>query len=180
MPRKKVEALPIVSRNWAWLLTLGILFVVLGAIGLGMVIGLTLASMMFLGVLLLIAGIIQIVDVFKSRGWEGVLWHAFVAVLYLIAGGLVIYEPFLASSIITAMLAGVLIIIGITRFFMAIALRHTRGWVWLLLAGLIAFILGILILSQWPWSGLWFIGLFIAIELMMAGWTYIFLALSLR
>lgn len=33
--------------SWGWLLALGILFVILGCIGLGMVVGLTLASMLF-------------------------------------------------------------------------------------------------------------------------------------
>ncbi|HAU2340623.1 TPA: HdeD family acid-resistance protein, partial [Legionella pneumophila] len=51
---------------------------------------------------------------------------------------------------------------------------------WLLLAGITAIILGILILMQWPVSGLWIIGLFIAIELIVTGWTYIFIAISVK
>ena len=177
---KAVKIPPELSRNWGWLLGLGILFVVLGFIGLGMVVGLTLVSVLFLGVILIIAGVAQIIDVFKSSQWRGVLWHAFIAVLYIIGGGLVIYDPFLASSLITALLAAVLIIIGITRFMMAIVLRHTKEWGWLLFAGLSALVLGILILMQWPWSGLWIIGLFIAIEMIINGWTYIFIALAIR
>lgn len=169
-----------VKRSWGWLLTLGILFVILGCIGLGMVVGLTLASMFFLGVLLIIGGLLQIVDVFKSKRWKAVAWHAFIALLYLIGGGLIIYDPFMASALITALLATVLIIIGVSRFSMAVALRGTSGWVWLLLAGIIAIALGVMILLHWPMSGLWIIGLFIAIELIVDGWTYIFLALSIR
>ncbi|KTD18944.1 HdeD family acid-resistance protein [Legionella jordanis] len=167
-------------RNWGWLLALGIVFVFLGCIGLGMLVSLTLASMLFLGVLLLIGGFSQIIDAFKSKQWKAVAWHAFIAILYLIAGGLVLYDPFFASAIITALLASVLIIIGISRFFMAIMLKGAAGWGWLLFAGIIAFILGIMILMQWPVSGLWIIGLFIAIELLVSGWTYIFLALATR
>lgn len=170
----------IFKRNWGWLLALGILFVILGAIGLSMVVGLTLASVLFFGVLLLIAGGLQLVDVFRSKHWKGVLWQAFIAVLYLLGGLLVIYDPILASAVITAMLAGVLIVIGASRLAMAITLRGSKGWGWLLVAGLTAIILGTLILIHWPWSGLWFIGLFIAIELMMSGWTYILIALSVR
>ncbi|MBA2652894.1 MAG: DUF308 domain-containing protein [Tatlockia sp.] len=167
-------------RNWGWLLGLGIFFVILGCIGLGMVVGLTLASMLFLGVLLIIAGCSQFVDVFKAKEWDGVTWHAFVAALYIIGGCLVIYDPFLASAIITALLAGVLIIIGLTRFFMVLQLKESAGKIWLLLAGLIAIALGVMILTQWPISGLWVIGLFIAIEMFVDGWAYIFLALGLR
>ncbi|MFC3908046.1 HdeD family acid-resistance protein [Legionella dresdenensis] len=169
-----------IKRGWKWLLALGILFIVLGSLGLGMVVGLTFVSMIFLGALLLIAGGSQIVDAFYSKHWNGVTWHALIAVLYIIGGALVIYDPFLASSLITAMLATVLIIIGVSRLLMAMQLRHTTGWFWLFLAGLVAIALGIMILAHWPLSGLWVIGLFIAIELLVDGWTYIFLALAIR
>lgn len=168
------------KRNWGWLFALGILFIVLGTIGLGMTVGLTLVSMLFFGILLLIGGFSQIVDVFKSKQWKAVFGHALIAVLYMMAGGLVIYDPFLASSLFTGLLAGMLIIIGLTRFIMAVSLRHTEGWGWLLMAGTMSIILGALILMQWPWSGLWIIGLFIAIELIMNGWTYLFIALAIR
>src|SRR5258708_1374453 len=117
MTNAKTNLEPAKNRGWGWLLTLGILFVILGCIGLGMVVGLTLASMLFLGVLLIIAGCSQFVDVFKCKGWNGVIWHAFIAALYIIGGCIVIYDPFLASALITALLASVLIIIGLTRFF---------------------------------------------------------------
>jgi uncharacterized membrane protein HdeD (DUF308 family) len=168
------------KRSWGWLLGLGILFLILGIIGLGMTVGLTLVSVLFLGFLLLIAGISQIIDAFKSKDWDGVIWHAFIAILYILAGWVIIYDPILASSFITALLAGILIVIGITRIIMAIVLRHEKGWVWFVFAGLASLILGILILAQWPWSGLWMIGLLIAIELIVNGWMYIFIALALR
>lgn len=170
----------VAKRSWGWLLALGILFVILGCIGLGMVVGLTLASMLFLGVLLIIAGCSQFIDVFKGKNWEAVAWHALIAALYILGGSVVIYDPFLASTIITAVLASVLIIIGLTRFIMALKLRGSSGWGWLLFAGIIAIALGIMILMHWPISGLWVIGLFIAIEMIVDGWTYIFLALGLR
>ena len=168
------------KRSWGWLLGLGILFVLLGSLGLGMVVGITLFSMFFIGSLLLIAGISQIIDVFKSRHWQGALLHAWVAVLYLAGGGLIIYDPLLASSLITAALAGVLIIIGITRIGLAMTLPSKEGWGMFFVAGLSALVLGILILLQWPASGLWVIGLLISIELLICGWTYIFLAFALR
>ena len=168
------------QRNWGWLLGLGILFVILGCIGLGMVVGLTIASVLFLGVILLIAGMSQIIDVFTSHRWKGAAWHALIAILYMIGGGVVLYDPILASTVITVLIAWVLIIIGITRLIMASVLREEAGWGWLVFAGLTAIVLGVLILLQWPYSGLWVLGMFIAIELIVNGWTYIFIALASR
>ena len=168
------------SRKWGVLLGLGIFFIILGFIGMGMTIMLTLVSVMMLGVLFMIGGGAQIVDAFTSKHWQPVLLHAVIGILYLIGGGLVIYDPILASVIITMMLAWVFIFIGITRFAMALKLRHTNSWGWLMLSACVSVILGVLILLQWPLSGLWIIGLFIAIELMINGWTFIFLARTLR
>lgn len=168
------------KRNWGWVLGMGILFLFLGCMGLSMVMGLTLMSMFFFGALLVIGGVSHIVDVFQHREWKGMIWQSLIAVLYIAAGCIVFYDPFLASTFITAILAGVLIVIGLTRIIMAFALKRANGWAWLLLAGITAIILGVLIILQWPMSGLWVIGLFIAIELIVNGWTYIFIALSLR
>ena len=167
-------------RSWGWLLGLGIVFVIMGCIGLGMLVALTLASMFVLGALFLIAGFIQIIDVFKSNQWKGAIWHALIAILYLIGGGVVIYDPVLASTVITALFAWVLIIIGVIRLIMASVLRAATGWGWLVFAGIMAIVLGVLILTQWPFSGLWVIGMFISIELLVSGWTYIFIACSIR
>ncbi|AWN72630.1 DUF308 domain-containing protein [Legionella anisa] len=168
------------KRNWGWLLGLGIVLVFLGCIGLSMVIGLTLISMYFFAALLLISSISHFLDIFKHRDWKGIFWQTIIAILYLIGAGVVLYDPFLASSLITALLAGVLIVIGITRIILAVSLKGSRGCGWLVFAGIIAIILGLLIIMQWPISGLWVIGMFIAIDMIVNGWTYIFIALSMR
>ena len=49
------------SKRWGWLLALGIVFIVLGLIGIGMAFALTIASLIVFGVLLLIGGAVQIV-----------------------------------------------------------------------------------------------------------------------
>lgn len=169
-----------INRSWSWLLALGILFIILGGIGLSMVVGLTILSMVFFGILLITGGACQLIDAFKDRHWKGTLWHTFIGMLYIAGGALVIYDPLLASAVITAMLAGVLIVMGLTRIVMAFSMRQTSAWGWVFLAGLLALVLGIMILTHWPVSGLWIIGLFLAIEIMVTGWTYVFLAFALR
>ncbi len=168
------------ERDWGWLFGLGLLFVFLGCLGLGMMVGLTLVSVLFLGVLFLVAGFAQLIDSFKAGPWKGHVWHAMVGACYLIAGALIIYDPFLASTFITALIAWILIIMGLSRIVMTLNIGRKKGWGLMLLAGLTSFLLGILILIQWPYSGLWIIGLFISIELIINGWTYMFIALNIK
>lgn len=169
-----------VQKNWGWLLALGILFVIFGIIGLGMLFTLTIASVLLFGILLLMGGGIQLFEAFKCKGWKGIILHVLIAILYVLAGIVIIYDPLIASTVLTLMLAGGLIGVGILRIIMAFQLRDRQGWVWPLLAGVLSIILGILIIAQWPVSGLWVIGLFVAIELLFHGWSYIFIALAAR
>lgn len=166
--------------NWGWLLALGIVFIILGTIGLGMTFALTVASLLVFGVLLLVGGGVQIVQAIKDKGWKSVVWHLLMALLYLLAGIAVLGDPVLASLVLTLMLAGAIAAIGIIRVVVAIQHRDTKGWVWSLLSGIVSIVLGILIYSQWPFSALWLIGLFVAIDLIVHGWSYIFLALAAR
>ncbi len=61
----------VARQNWGWLLTVGILFVLLGTIGLGMTVALTLTSILFLGAFLLVGGVFSLAASHgeRSEGW---------------------------------------------------------------------------------------------------------------
>ncbi len=168
------------SRNWGWLLAFGILSIILGTVGMGMTFGLTLVSVVFFGALLIVGGTFQLVDAFKCRGWKGTLWHILIALLYIAGGLLIVVDPLLASETLTLALAAVLIAVGVSRVMMALQHRGQSGWGWLVLSGLISIALGAMIVAKWPMSGMWVIGLFVAIELIFNGWAYLFVALAAR
>jgi uncharacterized membrane protein HdeD (DUF308 family) len=168
------------AHNWGWLLAQGILLVVLGTIGLGMTIWLTLASVFIFGVFLVIGGGVQIFQTFKCRGWVSILWHGLIAVFYVLAGFSIMADPLAASTLFTLLLAGALVGIGVMRLIIAFQLRGAKNWFWPLMGGIAAMVLGIMILARWPVSGFWVIGLFVAIEMIFGGWTYIFIALGAR
>ncbi len=168
------------SNNWGWLLCLGILFIILGVIGLGRLFALSLAGTLFFGVLIIIGGVAQFVEALKCKGWKSLTYHVLIAVLYMVGGFFMIQNPLAAKLLLTWILALVLVCVGIVRVVMAIQMRATESWFVPLLGGIISIILGGLILVKWPLSGLFVIGLFIAIELITNGWSYIFIALEAR
>ena len=168
------------SRHWKWLLVVGILCLVLGFIGLGMSFLLTLASVLYFGVLILVAGGAQLVQAFRTSGWRSVLAHVLIALLYIVAGLMVITRPLLASVLLTGTLAGMLLLIGILRCVMAIQHRAMQGWAWALVGGIVTVVLGLLILARWPGNSLRVIGLFLAIELIVQGWSLTFIAVAAR
>lgn len=168
------------SKNWVWLLFLGILFIILGVIGLGRLFALSLAGTLFFGVLIIIGGVAQFIEAVKCAGWKSLAYHVLIGVLYVVGGVFVIWNPLAAKLLLTWVLATVFIMVGIIRVIMAFQMRATGSWFVPLLGGIVSIILGGLIMANWPLSGLFVIGLFIAIELITNGWSYIFFALAAR
>lgn len=168
------------ARNWGWLLALGIAFIVLGTIGLGRLYAVTLAGVLFFGVLILIGGAVQLVQAFQCRGWKAFLWHVLLALLHVTAGIVVVSDPLLASEFLTLFLAFSFVAMGAVRIVMALQMRGTRGSGWALVSGIAELLLGVVVAIKWPVSGLFVIGLFIAVELVLHGWTYVLLAFAAR
>lgn len=168
------------SRSWGWLLGIGIVFVLLGTIGIGMAVLLTRVSVLYIGIMIMIGGAAQLIHAFKGHGWRAVLPSAITGLLYLLAGFSVIRNPTAASTLITLILAGVLIVIGCTRAWTAFHLKGSRQWFWPLLGGLASVAIGLMILSHWPISGTWVIGMFLGIDLMVNGWSCIAIAMTGR
>jgi len=166
--------------KWGWLVALGIAFIVLGVIGLGMSAYLTMAGIFFFGWLLIIGGIFQIIETFQVSGWKSVLWHVVLAVLYIIAGAIVLYDPVGSAVALTLFLGIAFIVTGIARSIMSFQLRPEPVWGWVLFSGIVSVILGLMILAKWPISSFWLIGLLIAVELIANGWSYLMIGLAAK
>ena len=168
------------QEKWGWLLVFGIIFLVLGIIGLGMTFFLTKIVALYVGFLILIGGVSQLYLAFSTKGWKGSILNILIGILYIIVGIEIIANPVLASVVLTLLLAITILVIGVVRIILALQLRPLENWIWTLIGGLITVLLGIMILAKWPASGLWVIGLFIAIEMIVNGWSLITVALAAK
>ncbi|HXE96749.1 MAG TPA: HdeD family acid-resistance protein [Dongiaceae bacterium] len=168
------------DREWGRLMALGILFVALGTVGLATLFTATLASILYLGALLLIGGTVQTVQAFTFHGWRNIVSHLLMGALYLLAAYLVVTNPVAMSLTLTLVLAATLVGLGVVRGVTAVMHREYSRWGWLLFSGILTTLLGAMIMAQWPISGFWAIGLFVAIDLIFHGWSYIGLALAVK
>ena len=100
------------KKNWGWMFALGILMLVLGTIGLGMSVTLSIVSMLYFGILMLFGSGVQLVQAFRSVAWRGRLGHVLIAVLYLFAGATMLTNPELASVTLTLFIAWALVVVG--------------------------------------------------------------------
>lgn len=168
------------KKNWAWMLSLGIVMVILGIIGLGMTVLFNEIVVMYVGFLLLFGSGVQLMQAFRAEAWKGRMWHVLIALVYIVGGLIAVTEPVIAGMTLALLIAWTLIVIGILRLVMALQMRGAAGWLWTLLGGVLSVVLGIMIMNEWPESGLWVIGLFVAIEMLFAGWSQIMIALAAK
>ena len=89
-------------------------------------------------------------------------------------------EPVHGSFIITLLLLAAILVGGMTQIMIALRRRELSGWWLMLLGGIISVILAIMLYASLPWSGLWVLGTLIAIELLIHGFTWLQVGLSLR
>lgn len=167
-----------VRKHWALLLTLGILMIILGTLGFFQPIAYTVATTLLFGALLLVSGGTGIVATFKLEGWKGKTGAVLLALLFLVTGALMLLHPVLGALSLTLVVAAFLTASGVVKIWMGFGHREQNGWIWLVASGLLSIALGILIYADFPGSGLWILGLFLAIELMFDGWGLVMFALA--
>lgn len=168
-----------VRHHWRWVLASGIAFVSLGAIAFGYSVLVTLASVFVLGWALLFGGIFQTIHAFKVSQWNGFLLELLLAILYMVVGLVLVAHPGAEAMSVTLLIAAFFLVGGLFRVF-AGTMLHPPGRAWLLLSGAVTLLLGMLIWAEWPASGLWVIGTFVAIDMVFGGTWLIMLALNAR
>jgi len=162
-----------------WLMVLGLTLMVLGFVTINHSISSTLITMVFVGWLVIFAGVAQLVQAFRS-GKVGLFFlHLLVSILYVVVGFLLISNPGASALSLTLLMAGIFLVSGIFKVCAAIALRGP-GAGWLALNGVVTFILGLVVHHQWPVSGLWVIGTFLGVDFVMSGVHLFVLGLGAR
>lgn len=170
------------SDNDAWkrVAALALIFLLLGGAGLFTTITLHTLHAQTLGVLLCVGGVLQIWQCLWVRGWRGSLWHFIIAALYIGAAALVLTRPEQASGLFATLIAGILLAIGVSHLFLALRSDKAGGSIITLVSGLGALALGSLLVLKWPVSGLFAVGLFVSLDLLLQGLSVFAIARAAR
>jgi uncharacterized membrane protein HdeD (DUF308 family) len=167
------------GRRWWVILLLGLLSVAVGAVAISSTFIATLVSVRVFGWLLMFAGVAEVIHAVMVRNLKGFALHLLAAALYLLVGLFMLEDPVRAATVLTLLIAASFFVGGILRVIFSIAVRFP-AWSWVLFNGVVDLILAVLILNGWPESSLWVIGLFVGIDLLLHGWSWVILALTAR
>lgn len=167
-----------VAEHRTWFTILGILLIILGIAAIAFPLVTTIAAKIFLGWLFLIGGIVQIVHAFSTQKWSEFFLDLLIGVLYVFVGAWLAFFPLTGILTLTIVLAVMFIIQGALELGMAFRMRPQQGWGWMLFAGIIAILAGLLIIAELPSSATWAIGLLVGINLIVSGFAYLLLPMA--
>jgi len=155
---------------------LGIVMVLAGVFVLGDVVVATLFSVVFIGVMAIVAGGFEIIHAFWTKGWGGFAWQILLGLLYLAFGFMLVSRPGASALALTYVFGLLLLASGALRI--GLGLMRTGGVDWLMvLSGVVGVLAGLIILSGWPASGLWVIGALLGVDLIIHGIAWLAFAL---
>ncbi len=171
-----------VRHHWRLILTEGIILLLLGmaAIAVPPVAG--LAATIILGWLFLIAGVAGLVATYAARQMPGFGWSLISALLALVAGLVLLWDPLQGLLTLTYVLIAYFVIDGV--LMIALGFEHRREltgrWQWMMLNGFIDLVLAVLIIVGLPGAAAWALGLLLGIDLVFGGASLIAMALAAR
>ncbi|AJD40420.1 HdeD family acid-resistance protein [Rhizobium sp. SEMIA 4085] len=166
--------------KWIWFVGLGVLLLICGLIAVGNLLLATVVSVYSVGMLMVFGGVVYLIHAFQVRGWEHILFWALSGVLYVLAGIFAFINPILTSAALTLFLAVALLVAGVFRVFIGRRMKPLKGWGWIVVSGVVTALAGFIIALGWPVNSLWVLGLFLAVDLILQGWTMIAFGIGLR
>ena len=170
---------PLRARS-GWIIALGVVYTIAGIIALGSVVSATAVTVFVVGIMMLIAGVAEVISAFQFKTWGKFLLWLLVGALYIVAGFATFENPLLTAAFLTLLLAFSLIASGIMRMVLGLSMRQGTPWAWVVFSGAITLVLGLIILAHWPVSSLYVLGVLLGVDLIFAGTGWIGVGLGLR
>lgn len=168
--------------NWWLYLVLGIVMVILGMVALSAPFITAIGVMAVLGLVLIVGGILHAVHAFGFHGQRNVVLGLVVAVLYIIAGFILLRSPLSGVVALTFLLAIFFFAEGIFKIAQSAQTQYRvlGSWGWYLFSGIVSLILAVLIAAGWPASSLWAIGLLLGVDLIVTGFSIIAFGITIH
>jgi uncharacterized membrane protein HdeD (DUF308 family) len=158
------------------LLWLGVAMSLVGIVALGFPVVSTLATALFAGWMLLLAGVFLFVGSFTIHGTGPFFGALVISLLTIAAGTFLLFNPLAGAIALTIMLGVLFMIQGAFEVALAFEMRPNRAWPWMLLSGLASVVLALVIAVGLPGISLIALGILLGINFLSTGLGYIFTA----
>ncbi len=168
-----------VRKSWAWFLLIGILLMVLGATCIVKAQTATTFSILVLGWILMISGVFWLINSFLAIAAPIFFLFLLSALIRGGIGYLLIRHPNAGAEGVTMLLAVLFIVGGLFRTAGASVIKFP-WWGWTALSGIVAVVLGVYLLANWPVASTFFVGIVIGVDLLFDGGALVAFAAAIR
>ncbi|WP_294538077.1 DUF308 domain-containing protein [uncultured Rhodoblastus sp.] len=178
-PHSLGRAVEKLRSRWGWLVAYGALCVLFGVLALGLVEASSLAVVFLIALMLVVAGGAEILLGFNSRDWPSFFLWLISGLFYLVFGAFALARPEVAAAVLTAVVGVGFLVAGLARIWLGFMLpAGPKAFV--VLAGAVTTLLGVLILAGWPGNTMIILGTLFGVDLVFYGSSWIALGLRLR
>ena len=167
-----------ITENRGIFIALGLVLIVVGIIAIGAPLATTIVAKAFLGWVLLMAGVSQVLHAFATRGWRGFLGELLLGALYIAVGVWLAFFPLAGIIGLTVLLAATFVADGLLKLQIGWRVRPESGWFWMMVSGLVAIGAGVLLVMGLPSTATWAIGLLAGVNILVSGIAFLSVALG--
>ncbi|MFC4731858.1 HdeD family acid-resistance protein [Salipiger abyssi] len=172
---------PLNGPDWRWMLVLGAVLIVGGVLAFLNPFAASLTVVALAGGVFILGGVLQLWIAFQYAGPTAArLVAGLLGLLVLAFGVALIANPLAGIISLTLLIAGFFLAMGVLRIWLGFHLRDRTGWGWLVAAGAVSVLLGLLIVLAMPEAAAGLLGLFLGVDLLSSGVGMTVLALRMR
>jgi uncharacterized membrane protein HdeD (DUF308 family) len=165
--------------RWGWFVGFGVLAAVLGLAALVLDVSATIASVLTIGIFMVITGGSEIIMGVGSKTWGRFFLFILLGVLYIVAGAFAIAQPIPAAVVLTLMLGWALVATGAVRIWLGTHLPPGSKSM-MILAGIATLLFGLVIVLGWPGNSFFVLGIILGLDLLFYGASMIAFGMRLK
>ena len=166
------------TKSRAWLITGAVLSLIVGFLALSSPILFSFLIVRLLGVFALVSGVISLLIAIFGKDVAPRWLNAVFALVRIVAGLALLYCIPSGLRVLTLVFAVFLMVDGAFGILGAFKIRAQKGWIVLLLNGVITLVLGLMVYAHWPTGSVWILGFFFGISLLCHGFALLRLGLT--
>jgi uncharacterized membrane protein HdeD (DUF308 family) len=165
--------------RWRWFAAFGLLTMFCGFVSLGVAGLATLVSVYMIAAFVILIGAIEITIGVKAHKWSSRIFVVLVGLLYVVAGSFALANPISGALGFTLMLGAALTATGVVRIIFATRLPEGPKW-YVAFAGVVTVLLGVFIIAGWPENSAYVLGIFLGVDMIIYGASWLNFSLYLR
>lgn len=168
------------SRSRTWLIFGGILSLLVGVFAIAAPGLFSFVLTQLIGALCLVTGVVAIFQALFGKNSPHCFLSTLSAIIRIAAGSALLFFPVAGLLALTLVVAAVFLTEGVVCLVTAFRMRANPAWVWLLLNGIVALLLGGMIYAKWPLDSAGILGILYGIQSLFSGSAMLMMGISTK